>query len=172
MDVREQPVYDALDALNIAYRRVEHPPAHTMQDCYLVDEGLGAVHFKNLFLCNRQGTDFYLLLLVGDKPFRTKDVSKQIGVARLSFANAQQLEQYLGLTPGAVSPMGLVNDVDRRVHVLVDRDVLKQGHVIVHPNVNTASILLSSADLMRFVESRGNALTFVTIQERQGEELA
>lgn len=169
-DPRELPVYAALDALCIPYERFEHGPAMTMEDCALFDAGLDAAHCKNLFLTNRQGTDFYLLLLVGDKPFKTKDVSRQLGVARLSFGAPEQLERMLGLLPGAVTPMGLVNDHDHAVHVLLDRDVVSWPRVIVHPNVNTASIVLSTPDLLRFLEARGNRVTYVEIAETDGNE--
>jgi Ala-tRNA(Pro) deacylase len=162
-DPKEVPVYEALAALNIPYERFEHDPAMTMEDCAVFDAGRDAAHCKNLFLCNRQGTQFYLLLVVGDKPFKTKDVSKQLGVARLSFGTPEQLSAMLSLTPGAVTPMGLIHDHARKVHVLLDRDVAQWETVIVHPNVNTASIVLKTAGLLRFLESRGNPVTYVEI---------
>ncbi|MDL2235265.1 prolyl-tRNA synthetase associated domain-containing protein [Christensenellaceae bacterium OttesenSCG-928-L17] len=163
MDAKEIPVYEALDALQISYERFSHPAAMTMQDCDVFDHGRGAAHCKNLFLCNRQGTVFYLLMLVGDKAFRTKDISHQLGVSRLSFASAEQLNEHLGLTPGAVTPMGLIHDHAGRVHVLLDRDIEQWDAVIVHPNVNTASIVLSNADFMKFLHSRPNELTLVDV---------
>ena len=171
-DDRELPVYAALDALAIPYERFEHGPAMTMDDCAIFDAGRDAAHCKNLFLTNRQGTSFYLLLLVGDKPFKTKDVSRQLGVARLSFGTPGQLEAMLGLLPGAVTPMGLVNDHTRTVHVLLDRDLLAWPRVIVHPNVNTASIVLSTPDLLRFLHERGNEVTYVDIGEGSPEDEA
>lgn len=165
-DPRELPVYEALSALNIPYERFEHAAAMTMQDCDVFDAGRNAAHCKNLFLTNRQGTDFYLLLVVGDKPFKTKDVSRQLGVARLSFGTPEQLMDKLGLQPGAVTPMGLIHDHTRSVQVLLDRDVAKWETIIVHPNVNTASILLSTADLLRFLASRGNRVTYVDVAAR------
>lgn len=169
-DPRELPVYAALDALSIPYERFAHAPAMTMEDCEVFDAGRDAAHCKNLFLANRQGTDFYLLLLVGDKPFKTKDVSHQLGVARLSFGTPAQLEAVLGLLPGAVTPMGLVNDHTRAVHVLLDRDVVSWPSVIIHPNANTASIVLSTADLLRFLEARGNRVTYVDVAETENEQ--
>ncbi|MEL7601541.1 MAG: prolyl-tRNA synthetase associated domain-containing protein [Bacillota bacterium] len=162
-DPKEIPVYEALAALDIPYERFEHDPAMTMEDCAVFDAGRDAAHCKNLFLCNRQGTQFYLLLVVGDKPFKTKDVSRQLGVARLSFGTPEQLSAMLSLTPGAVTPMGLIHDHARKVHVLLDRDVAQWDTVIVHPNVNTASIVLKTAGLLGFLESRGNPVTYVEI---------
>ena len=127
---KEQRVYDFLDHLEIPYLRADHEPAMTMSGCIAVDEALGTVMCKNLLLCNRQCTDFYLLLMPGDKPFKTKDLSKQIGSSRLSFATAEYMEQFLDITPGSVSVMGLMNDVDNQVTLLVDEDVLKEELLI------------------------------------------
>ncbi len=166
-DPKELPVYEELHALDIPFERFEHDPAMTMEDCAVFDAGRDAAHCKNLFLCNRQGTQFYLLLVVGDKPFKTKDVSKQLGVARLSFGTPEQLQSMLCLTPGSVTPMGLIHDNDRAVHVLLDREVAQWNTVIVHPNVNTASIVLNTTDLLRFLQRRGNPVTYVDISNEQ-----
>ncbi|MDD3919701.1 MAG: prolyl-tRNA synthetase associated domain-containing protein [Eubacteriales bacterium] len=163
MDERELPVYETLDKLSIPYERFSHAPAMTMADCNVFDADKNAAHFKNLFLCNRQGTVFYLLLVVGDKPFKTKDISKQLGVSRLSFSTPEQLYEVLRLTPGAVTPMALVHDSARAVTVLIDRDVLDWKSVIVHPCVNTASIILKTDDLMRFIAEMGNPTVQVDI---------
>ena len=163
MHENEAPVYAALAALHIPYERYAHPAAMTMRDCAEYDIDRGATHFKNLFLCNRQGTVFYLLMLVGDKLFKTKDVSNQLGVSRLSFASADQLQEELGLTPGAVTPLGLINDHDASVHVLLDRDIASWEKAVVHPNVNTASIVLKTSDLLAFLAARKNPLTYVEI---------
>lgn len=162
-DPRELPVYEALAALNIPYERIEHGEARTMDALTEVDAAMGADHCKNLFLCNRQGTEFYLLLLGGEKKFRTAEVSKQLGVARLSFASAEKLDEYLGLEPGSVTPMGLINDRERRVTVLIDRDLRKAERIMVHPNVCTASICLSGEDLFRYLAARGNRTVDVTV---------
>ncbi len=163
IDEREKPVYAALDALGISYARVEHPAAMTMADCDEIDRDMDAQHCKNLFLCNRQETEFFLLLLAGEKKFRTAQVSAQIGKPRLSFSSPERLGEILGLTPGAVTPMGLINDSDRRVRVLIDRDVISCPRVVVHPNVNTASIVLETKELLRFIESFGYEITYVDI---------
>ncbi len=144
---KEMRVYDLLDTLGIPYSRVDHEAAKTMEDCLVVDETLGVAMCKNLYLCNRQKTDFYLLLMPGDKPFRTKELSGQLGVSRLSFAEAEYMEAFLDITPGAVSVMGLMNDSENRVRLLIDADLLKMEDIGCHPCVNTASIRLTMADL-------------------------
>ena len=124
---KEIRVYDLLDKLGIAYQRVDHEATMTMEACEEVDRILGddTTICKNLFLCNRQETNFYLLLMPGDKPFKTKDLSAQINSARLSFAKPEYMEKYLDITPGSVSVMGLMNDHDKKVQLLIDKDVMK-----------------------------------------------
>ncbi len=160
-------VYEALHKLHIPYERFAHRPAMTMADCAVFDAEKNAAHCKNLFLTNRQGTQFYLLLVVGDKPFQTGRVSRALGVSRLSFGTPEQLLQTLGLTPGSVTPMSLLNDTAHKVHVLLDRDVADWENIIVHPNVNTASIVLKTADLLRFIEYCGSPITYVDVQTEE-----
>ena len=144
---REIRVYDHLDAIGIRYRRVDHPPVHTMEDCEAADAVLGATLCKNLVLCNRQETAFYLLLMPSDKPFKTKDLSAQIGSSRLSFASAERMEELLGVTPGCATVMGLLQDVQGKVKLLIDRDLCNVAEFGCHPCVNTASIAFATADL-------------------------
>ena len=144
---KEIRVYDFLDKMGVEYLRVDHEPAYNMEICEEIDKTLGATICKNLFLCNRQKTDFYLLLMPGDKVFKTKELSKQIGSARLSFGEAEYMEEFLDTTPGAASIMGLMNDKDNRVRLLVDEDVLKGEFLGCHPCVNTSSLKLSTADV-------------------------
>ena len=145
---REIRVYDLLDELNISYEYVDHEPMRSMQDCLEVDSILNAAICKNLFLCNRQATEFYLLLIPGDKPFKTKYLSAQIGSSRLSFAKPEAMQEYLDITPGSVSVMGLMNDRDNRVQLLIDGDVLKAGYFACHPCINTSSLRFRTGDLM------------------------
>ena len=144
---KEIRTYDFLDGLGVDYQRADHEAAFTMEACKEVDEALGVEMCKNLFLCNRQKTDFYLLLIPGDKVFKTKELSKQIGSARLSFAGPEYMEKYLDITPGAVSIMGLMNDRDHAVRLLVDEDVLKAEWIGCHPCVNTSSIRVKTKDM-------------------------
>ena len=145
---KEQRCYDLLDGLGVAYTRVDHDFADTIEACEAVEAVLGEKICKNLFLCNRQKTQFYLLMLEGEKVFKTKDLSKQLGVARLSFADAADMERYLDITPGSVSVLGLMNDTGHRVQLLIDEDVLNSEFVGCHPCINTSSLRLRTKDLI------------------------
>ena len=145
---RELSVYKLLDRLGIAFERVDHCEANTMETCRAIDEILDAVICKNLFLCNQQRTKFYLLMMPGDKKFKTKELSKQINSSRLSFGEAVYMERFLHITPGSVSVMGLMNDMENQVQLLIDRDVLKGEWFGCHPCMNTSSIRLRLADLL------------------------
>lgn len=154
----ETACYDFLDGLNIRYQRVDHDPAMTIADCTDVDEILGVPMCKNLFLCNRQKTAFYLLLLPGEKAFSTKDFSRALGIARVSFADAAHMVQYLGVAPGAVTALGLMNDRERQVFLVIDEDVLSAEYIGCHPCANTSSLRLRVRDLMDvFLPSTGHA---------------
>lgn len=145
---KEVRCYDLLDSLGIEYERVDHEPAMTIEACAAVDEVLGDTTIcKNLFLCNRQKTHFYLLAMSGEKQFVTKDISKQIGSPRLSFADEAHMEEYLDITPGSVSVLGLMNDHDNHVQLLVDEDVLKAEYFGCHPCINTSSLKLRTKDV-------------------------
>ena len=161
---KEMRVYDLLDSLGVEYERIDHEPAMTMEICEQIDASLGALICKNLFLCNRQQTDFYLLMMPAEKPFKTKDLSAQIGSSRLSFANAEFMEQFLDITPGSVSVMGLMNDRDRRVRLLIDADVLSEEYVGCHPCINTSSLRLRTADLRdKIIPALAHEPTVVTL---------
>ena len=145
---KEIRTYDLLDKLGITYERVDHEEANTMEACLAIDKVLApAVICKNLFLCNAQKTRFYLLMIREDKKFKTNEISHQINSARLSFAPAEYMEQFLDITPGSVSVMGLMNDVDNQVMLLVDEDVLKEELFGCHPCINTSSIRLKVSDV-------------------------
>lgn len=145
---REMAVYDLLDSLRIPYQRTDHEPADTMEACNQIDRILDVIICKNLFLCNRQQTRFYLLMMPGDKPFKTKDLSAQIGSSRLSFAGEAHMEQYLHIRPGAVSVMGLMNDTENHVQLLIDREVVRDEFLGCHPCVNTSSLKMKTQDVL------------------------
>ena len=147
---KEIRVYDLLDKLGIAYQRVDHEATMTMEACEEVDRILGddTTICKNLFLCNRQETAFYLLMIPDTKVFHTKDLSAQIGSARLSFAKAEYMQQLLDITPGSVSVLGLMNDTAHKVQLLIDEDVLASEYVGCHPCINTSSLRLRTRDLV------------------------
>ena len=144
---KEIRVYDMLDELGVSYQRVDHEAAFTMEACEEIDKVLQAMTCKNLFLCNRQKTKYYLLMIPGDKVFKTKELSKQIGSARLSFGSPEAMEEMLGVTPGSATIMGLMNDPEHKVQLLVDEDVLKEEEFGCHPCVNTSSLRLKTADV-------------------------
>ena len=145
---KEIRVYDLLDRLNIPYQRIDHEATMTMEACAAVDRVLDATICKNLLLCNRQNTVFYLLMTPGDKVFKTKELSHQIGSSRLSFAAPEYMERYLDITPGSLSVMGLMNDHDNHVELIIDEDILKGEYFGCHPCINTSSLRLKTADLM------------------------
>ena len=145
--VREIACYDLLDALGISYTRADHDTADTIADCHAIEGLLGAAICKNLVLCNRQKTDFYLLLMEGDKPFRTKDLSKQIGSSRLSFAAPEDMEQYLGVTPGSATILSLMNDREHRVKLILDKSIAEADRFGCHPCINTSTLNLSMPEM-------------------------
>ena len=148
---KEIRVYDFLDSLGVTYQRIAHEAAMTMEACEEIDQMLEATICKNLLLCNRQETQFYLLMLPGDKVFKTKDLSAQIGSSRLSFAKAEYMEQYLDITPGSLSVLGLMNDKDRMVRLLIDEDVLTGEYIGCHPCVNTCSLKIRLEDILKIL---------------------
>ena len=161
---KEIRVYDLLDSLGIEYEGLDHDRADTMEDCLKIDAALGTEICKNLFLCNRQKTDFYLLLMPGDKPFKTKELSGQLGVSRLSFGSPEDMERLLGVTPGSATVLGLMNDTEHKVTLLIDTDVLKSEYVGCHPCVNTSSLKIATRDIIdKFLPKTGHFVTEVTL---------
>lgn len=144
---KEIKVYDVLDSLGISYYRTDHEAVGTIADCLEVDKILGINICKNLFLCNRQKTAFYLLLMPGEKTLQTKELSKQIPTSRLSFASGEDMEKYLNVTPGSATIMGLIFDPENKVQLLVDEDVLQQEEFGCHPCVNTSSLKMKTEDV-------------------------
>lgn len=161
---REIRTYDFLDRLGMSYWRTDHAdrPAGNMEACNEIDAVLGVLICKNLFLCNRQRTSFYLLLMPGDKPFKTKELSAQINSSRLSFGSAEEMEELLDVSPGSVSVMGLMNDPEHRVRLLIDEDVLKEEYFGCHPCINTSSLKLITRELTeKFLPATGHEPTIV-----------
>lgn len=145
---KEIRVYDLLDSLSIEYERADHSAADTIEACEEVEKVIGVDICKNLFLCNRQMTKFYVLMMPGKKPFKTKDLSQQIGSARLSFAPAEKMLEYLDITPGSVSIMGLANDKDNVVQLLLDREIAESEFVRCHPCINTSTLKIKTEDIL------------------------
>ena len=145
---REIRTYDLLDRIGVEYLRTDHEAVFTMEGCYEIDKVLGILICKNLFLCNRQKTAFYLLMMPGEKKFRTKELSAQINSARLSFADPEDMLKYLDIEPGSVSVMGLMNDHGNAVQLLIDEDVLREEYFGCHPCINTSSLKMKTSDLL------------------------
>ncbi len=162
---KEIRVYDLLDQLGVSYERIDHEAAMTMEACAAIDKVLDATICKNLLLCNRQCTNFYLLMLPGGKSFKTSVFSKQIGSARLSFADPCYMEEFLDITPGSLSVMGLMNDHDFRVKLYMDEDILKGDYIGFHPCINTSSLRVRTADLVqKIIPAMGHKPTVLTIE--------
>lgn len=145
---REVRVYDLLDELGIEYERTDHEEANTMEKCNEIDKILDTIICKNLFLCNRQQTEFYLLMMPGDKPFKTKYITKQLGCSRLSFAPSEKMLEYLDIKPGAVSIMGLMNDKDNKIQLVIDKPVVESETLGCHPCVCTSSLKFKTKDII------------------------
>lgn len=162
---KEIRTYELLDRLGITYERIDHEAAETMEACVEIDKMLApAVICKNLFLCNSQKTKFYLLAIRGDKKFMTKEISHQINSPRLSFAPADFMEKFLDITPGSVSVLGLMNDTENQVKLLVDEDVLKEEYFACHPCINTSSLRLKTSDVFGpFLEAIHHDYTVVSL---------
>ena len=161
---KEVRVYDLLDELGIEYQRIDHEEANTMEICAEIDQVLGATICKNLFMCNRQQTDFYMLMIDEKKGFKTKYLSAQLGTSRLSFAPPEFMEEFLDIKPGAVSVMGLMNDHENRVQLIMDQDVLKGEYIGCHPCINTSSLRFKTADLMeKILPAMGHEPIFVDL---------
>ena len=160
----EQACYDFLDKLELEYYRVDHEHAPSIEACHEVEKILGALICKNLLLCNRQETVFYMLMIAGDKHFKTSALSKQIGSSRLSFADGSYMEEFLDITPGSLSVLGLMNDKEGRVQLLVDEDILKGEFFGCHPCINTSSLRLRTKDLMeKIIPAMGHEPRPVTL---------
>ncbi len=161
---KEVRCYDLLDSLEIAYQRIDHEETNTMEACAAVDTALNATICKNLLLCNRQCTSFYLLMIPGAKSFKTSVFSKLIGSSRLSFAAPEYMERFLDITPGSLSVLGLMNDRENNVHLVIDEDILKGAFFGCHPCINTSSLRISTKDLMeKILPAMGHAPIFVTL---------
>ena len=162
---KEIRCYDLLDNLGVEYQRVDHDAAATMEICAEIDKALGATICKNLLLCNRQCTVFYLLMLPGDKVFKTSILSKEIGSSRLSFAEPKYMEEFLDITPGSVSILGLMNDRNHRVQLLIHEDVLKGEYIGCHPCINTSSLRIRTADMVKkIIPALGHEPRLVTLK--------
>ena len=162
---QEAAAFDLLKALDIPYDRVSGDPADDMEKCRAVEAVLGSPICKNLFLCNRQQTEFYLLCMPGGKPFKTKYLSAQLGCARLSFADEGHMAQYLHTTPGSVSALELMFDTEHQVRLIIDKPLMEDEFISAHPGLSTSTLKLRREDLLKFVEATGHTPTYVELPE-------
>ena len=163
MTPQEEAVVARLKALGIAVTRYEHPPVATVEEAEQYWAGIDAMHCKNLFLRNQKGTRHYLVILRHSKKANLRAVADQIGDGKLSFASPDRLMTHVGLTPGSVSPFGLIHDRDHSVRVVLDRDLKTAGRVSFHPNTNTVTVTLTFADFERFLADCGNIVQYVVV---------
>lgn len=167
----ENRCYDCLDQLQIPFTRIDHEPADTIEICHPIEKNLGAKICKNLFLANRQQTVFYLLLIPGDKPFKTKYLSKQINSSRLSFGSADKMMELLCIAPGSVSVFGLMNDKEKAVNLLIDEDLKKDEFIGFHPCKNTSTLKIRYKDLLeRFLPGIDRTFQYVELPWTFDEE--
>ncbi len=163
MTPEEQAVYDYLDSLGIPYTRYEHPPVYTVEQAEEHWETIEGTHCKNLFFRNKKGNKHYLVIVKSDKRVDIKDLGKKTGAGNLSFASERRLKEHLGLSPGAVTPFGLLNDADGNIRVFIDKDLEDVKDINFHPNVNTATVRVSNEDFKKFLASRGNSVEYVKV---------
>ena len=163
MNAVREPILGALQALDIRYELFEHPPVHTSDEAAIHWQAISGAAVKNLFLRNKKGDRHYLVILGIDKQADLRHLVKVIGDDRLSFGSPERLQKYLGVTPGSVSPLGLIHDSARAVRVIVDSDLRRAERLIFHPNDNTASLTISGVDFLRFLEDRGNSVRWVSL---------
>jgi Ala-tRNA(Pro) deacylase len=156
-------VVATLNALGIAFTRHDHPPVATVEEAMQHWAAIDATHCKNLFLRNQKGNRHYLVVITASKKADLRAVADQIGDGKLSFASPERLLAHLGLTPGSVSPFGLINDADHSVRVVLDRDFTQSSRLAFHPNINTSTFTIAAADFARFLTSCGNAVQHVTV---------
>ncbi|UMZ73638.1 prolyl-tRNA synthetase associated domain-containing protein [Natranaerofaba carboxydovora] len=163
MEGNEQKVYQVLDSLSINYDKYSHEPVYTVEELEEEVEGVNASICKNLFLRNNKGNKHYLVVLTGEKNVDLKQLASKIESSRLSFASERRLHKYLKLDKGAVSPFGAINDEENHVEIIIDKDISDDKNIVLHPNVNTASIVLNSKDLISFLEWSGNKFSYIDL---------
>lgn len=158
-----QDVYQILSGLNIAYEKHDHPAVFTVEEAQKYDRGIDAGKSKNLFLRNKKGDKHYLVIVESTKRVDLKQLSVQLNENKIGFASPERLLEYLGLTPGSVSPFGLINDKNKAVQVIVDNDLMMHKKLAFHPNINTATLVMSSKDFQKFLDSTGNSISFLNL---------
>lgn len=159
----EKKIYELLDGLNISYKKYAHKPIFTIEEANNLDMDIPGGHCKNIFICDKKKKNYFLIVLPDDKSVNFKELSSKIGYKGLKFASEEMLQKYLGLKAGSVSPFGLINDADKKVEVLIDKDIFRNGLVGFHPNVNTATVTINNEDFEKFLQWCGNKVQFVEL---------
>lgn len=160
---QERQVLDHLQKIGVAFRRFEHPPVATVAEAEKYWQSLRGVHCKNLFLRNWKGNRHYLLIAAASKKLDLKNLSRLINEDRLSFASPERLKKFLGLEPGSVSPFGLINDLNKEVKVIIDNQLKNSDFLGFHPNINTSTLEISGKDFLKFLESCGQKVIWLSI---------
>lgn len=163
MDEREKRVYEVLDKLNIEYEKYEHPAVFTCEEADIYTSDLKGVHTKNLFLRNKKGNRHYLVVMKEDKILNVKEFGEKISEKTLSFASPERMMKYLNLTPGSVSLFGIINDTENNVKVYIDEDIMKEGYINSHPNVNTVTLVYMVDDMIKFLNESDNDYEMISL---------
>lgn len=165
MNEKHQKVFNALEALNIRFEVIYHPPTPTVEEALIYWKDLEAIHCKNLFFRNHKGNRHYLVIFECMQQLNIRDLEQRLKQGKLSFASPERMERYLGLSPGSVSPFGLINDIEKHVTVFIDQNLAKAKKLSFHPNENTASLSLSTKDFIKFLEASGNEFHFIALYD-------
>lgn len=161
----QKELYELFDKLSIAFEYHEHPPLATIEDAKIYWNNFDAGKCKNIFFRNHKGDRHYLVILEHLRQLNIKDLEQRLKQGKLTFASDQRLKKYLGLEPGSVSPYGLINDNDNHVHIFIDEKLKEYDRLAFHPNINTATVVISKADLLRFLDYSGNSYEFIRLYE-------
>ena len=156
-------IYQVLEGLHVQYEKHEHPAVYTVEEAAKYDREIDAGKSKNLFLRNNKGDTHYLVILQSTKRLDLQRLGQLLNESKLSFASEERLMKYLGLTPGSVGPFGLINNTDKSVKVIIDSDLLTYQKLSYHPNVNTATLVIATEDLKKFLEWTGNSVRYVQL---------
>ena len=161
----DKKLYEVLNEINIDFDYYEHPAAFTIEEAMRHWKNVPATHCKNLFFRNHKGNKHYLVVLEATQQMNIHDIEQQLKQGKLSFASEQRMMKYLGLTPGSVSPFGLIHDTNNDVVVFMDEKLQKAGKLSFHPNLNTASIVVKYNDLIKFLNHVENKYQFIKLYE-------
>lgn len=161
----QKELYDLFEKLSINFEYHEHPPLATIEDAKIYWKDFNSARCKNIFFRNHKGDKHYLIILEHLQQLDIHDLEKRLRQGKLSFASDQRLKKHLGVEPGSVSPFGLINDKEKHVHLFIDEKLKESDRLAFHPNVNTASLIISKIDFLRFLENSGNLFEFIKLYD-------